>query len=690
MTKKMIQIGAGNIGRACIGRLFHQAGYEIYFSDVNLELISMIHDRKEYNVRMVGKDFDETIKIDNVDKIPEDGEEIKRLANEIDIITTAVGVNILPKIAPFIINIINARYESQNDNPLNIMACENTTGASSKLKESVYELLEDNIREWIENEKKIVFPNVAIDCIVPTIVNEDPLTVTCENFADLIIDRTVFIGDLPYIEGLSLKENLNAYIERKLFTLNTGHAITAYLGAENNKETVFEAINDSEIKNVVYGAMEESGEVLIRRHGFSRFEHEVYIQKILGRFFNPYLKDSVFRVGREPMRKLSYNDRLIKPILGTLEYDLKHDNLLKGVASAFKFYTPEDAESVELKRILETEKLEDAILKITGLNINNEKEKELYNEIFNLLKPSETNQVEQIKNVESEKINEINEEKKSEDKKLSEKIKEKANNKRKINKEKNEKKEQKKMKVIIAKDGNKVGMKVAAEIINLLKVKKDAVLGLATGGTAEVVYPHLIKSYNKKEIDFKKVKTINLDEYKGLDGKNEQSYRYFMDKNLFEHVNIEKRNTFVPKGIGDKEKNLKEFNDKINKLPRDLQLLGVGPNGHIAFNEPSDTLHADALCVKLDAKTIKANSRYFKSEKQVPKEAFSMGMGGILKAKKIIIAAIGKNKSSAIKELLLNDKITTKCPVTFLKLHSDVTVVIDETIAKAIGYKNKK
>lgn len=677
MSKKMIQIGAGNIGRACIGRLFHQAGYEIYFSDVNLELISMIHEKKEYNVRMVGKDFDETIKIDNVDKIPEDGEEIKRLSNEIEIITTAVGVNILPKIAPFIVNIINARYESQNNNPLNIMACENTTGASSKLKESVYESLDGNIKEWIENEKKIVFPNVAIDCIVPTIVNENPLTVTCENFADLIIDRAVFIGDLPHVEGLSLKENLNAYIERKLFTLNTGHAITAYLGAENNKETVFEAINDNEIKNIVYGAMEESGEVLIRRHGFGRFEHETYIQKILSRFFNPYLKDSVFRVGREPMRKLSYNDRLIKPILGTLEYDLKHENLLKGVASAFKFYTPEDAESVELKKILETEKLEDAILKITGLNINNEKEKELYDEIFNLLKPAESNKIEQIEN------KKINENKKSEDKKLNEK----TNNKIKIN---NEKKEQKKMKVIIAKDGNKVGMKVAAEIINLLKEKKDAVLGLATGGTAEVVYPHLIKSYNKKEIDFKKVKTINLDEYKGLDGKNEQSYRYFMDKNLFEHVNIEKKNTFVPKGIGDKEKNLKEFNDKINKLPRDLQLLGVGPNGHIAFNEPNDILHADALCVKLDAKTIKANSRYFKSEKQVPKEAFSMGMGGILKAKKIVIAAIGKNKASAIKELLLNDKITTKCPVTFLKLHSDVTVVIDETIAKAIGYKSSK
>ena len=650
MAKKMIQIGAGNIGRACIGRLFHQANYEIYFSDINAEIISMIHERKEYNVRMVGKDFDETIKIDNVDKVSEDREEFVRLSNEIEIITTAVGVNILPKIASFIVDIINIRHKYQNNNPLNIMACENTTGASSKLKESVYNLLDLNIREWIEKEKNIAFPNVAIDCIVPNIENENPLTVTCENFADLIIDRNVFIGDLPNVEGLSLKENLNAYIERKLFTLNTGHAITAYLGAQKNKETIYEAINDSEIKNIVLGAMRESGEVLIKRHGFRSEEHETYIQKILNRFFNPYLKDSVFRVGREPMRKLSYNDRLIKPILGTLEYNLRHDNLLKGVISAFKFYSPDDKESVELKSMLKNEKLEKVILKITELDINKEKEKELYNEIYNELK--------------AKKI--LNKNKK---------IQNKENNK---------------MKVIIAKDSNKVGMKVAAEIINLLKVKKDAVLGLATGGTAEAVYPHLIKSYNKKEIDFKKVKTINLDEYKGLDGKNEQSYRYFMDKNLFEHVNIEKKNTFVPRGIGDKEKNLKEFNDKINKNPRDLQLLGVGANGHIAFNEPNNFLHSDALCVRLDKKTIKANSRYFKSEKQVPKEAFSMGMGGILKAKKIIIAAIGKNKSSAIKELLSHDKITTKCPVTFLKLHNDVTVIIDEEIAKAIGYKISK
>ncbi len=148
------------------------------------------------------------------------------------------------------------------------------------------------------------------------------------------------------------------------------------------------------------------------------------------------------------------------------------------------------------------------------------------------------------------------------------------------------------LRLVIAKDANTVGKKAASEIINLLKEKKDAVLGLATGGTAEVVYPHIIKSYQKKEIDFKNVRTINLDEYRGLDGKNEQSYRYFMDNNLFNHVNINKKNTFVPKGTGDKDKNLKEFNDKLNKYSRDLQLLGVGPNGHIAFNEPVDSMFA--------------------------------------------------------------------------------------------------
>lgn len=381
--KKLIQIGAGNIGRACIGRLFHEASYEIYFSDVVESLLSMIEEKKEYKVRLVGKDYDKTVTINNVDIVPKEKEKLLKLFGEADIVTTAVGVNILPKIAAFVADIIKHRYETKNEKPLNIMACENTTGASYKLKESVYEKLPEDIISW--SKQKIAFANVAIDCIVPNIKNDDPLTVTCENFAELIIDKDVFIGTLPEVEGLYLKDHLEAYVERKLFTLNTGHAITAYLGFKNGKETIYDAINDGAIKDIVLNAMKESGEVLIKRHNFKKEDHYKYIDKILSRFFNPYLKDSVLRVGREPIRKLSYNDRLIKPTLGTLEYNTSHENLVKGIAAAFQFYNGEDKESIELKKMLEEENLKDVIIKVTGLNKKLNKENDLSEEIYKQL-----------------------------------------------------------------------------------------------------------------------------------------------------------------------------------------------------------------------------------------------------------------------------------------------------------------
>lgn len=243
------------------------------------------------------------------------------------------------------------------------------------------------------------------------------------------------------------------------------------------------------------------------------------------------------------------------------------------------------------------------------------------------------------------------------------------------------------MKVVVVKDAKAMGKAAAKEIVNQVVIKPDSVLGLATGGTAEFIYPFVVETFKKGKVDFSAVRTINLDEYKGLDGKHEQSYRYFMDSNLFNHINIKKAKTFVPKGIGKDEENLEEFNKMLDKYPRDLQLLGVGPNGHIAFNEPDDFLNAKASLIKLNDKTIKANARYFNSENDVPKYAFSMGMNGIFNAKKIVLAASGKSKADAIKELLTNDKITTKCPITFLKLHTNVVVIIDEEIAKICKYK---
>ncbi len=243
------------------------------------------------------------------------------------------------------------------------------------------------------------------------------------------------------------------------------------------------------------------------------------------------------------------------------------------------------------------------------------------------------------------------------------------------------------MKVIVTKNHGESCRKTADIIIDVIKNKKDAILGLATGGTAEQVYDELVASYEKKEVSFENVGTVNLDEYVGLAPDHDQSYRYFMDKFLFNRVNIDKKNTFVPIGNADHQASLKEFQDRLANTTRDFQLLGVGPNGHIAFNEPAGDLHSNAHIITIADTTIDANARYFASRDDVPKQAFTQGMGDIIKAKKIALLATGANKADAIKALLFGDEVTTQCPCTFLKLHSDVTVFIDQELADMIGYK---
>lgn len=377
--KTLIQIGAGNIGRACIGRLFHSLGYKIYFSDINTTLLNMLSKRKEYEVHLVGADCDKTELIDNIDQMPTEEKELQELYKNVSIITTAVGVNILPKIAGTVSDIINFRFKNNITDSLNIMACENAIRASTTLKTKVFEKLDDKTKEWLKG--RVAFADVAIDSIVPLIKEDDPLTVTSENFAELIIDKSTFLGTIDGAEesgSIFIKDNLEAFIERKLFTLNTGHAITAYLGHQKNKETIEDAINDKEIESIVVSAIKESGCVLIKRYGLNEEEHNKYIEKIIKRFKNPFLKDKVERVGREPIRKLSYNDRLIKPLRGTLEYKITHTNLIKGIVAAFMFFDKEDKESLELYKMLKTDnldyKIKDIVRNITGLKGENETE----------------------------------------------------------------------------------------------------------------------------------------------------------------------------------------------------------------------------------------------------------------------------------------------------------------------------
>lgn len=235
------------------------------------------------------------------------------------------------------------------------------------------------------------------------------------------------------------------------------------------------------------------------------------------------------------------------------------------------------------------------------------------------------------------------------------------------------------MKVLVENNYDMVSKK-AAEIVNEeIKNNPHIVLGLATGSTPIGMYKELIQKHKTEGTDYSNVKSFNLDEYVGLDGEHPQSYRYFMNDELFNHINIDPKNTMVPNG---KAEDLAEFCKQYDKDIEeaggiDLQILGIGQNGHIAFNEPASELHAFTSIVDLTESTINVNSRFFNSIDEVPKTAITMGIGSILKAKKIILLATGKNKRAVLKRLLEESVLTTDFPASMLLCHPDVTIIVD-------------
>ena len=241
------------------------------------------------------------------------------------------------------------------------------------------------------------------------------------------------------------------------------------------------------------------------------------------------------------------------------------------------------------------------------------------------------------------------------------------------------------MKVIVAKDANDAAVKAADIMEEIVRKEPECSIGLATGSSPVGMYKELAKRCAEDGLDFSGIHSVNLDEYVGLEGTHPQSYRYFMDTNLFDHINIDKANTFVVKATGDIDENLKEFNDVLDKTDIRIQVLGVGPDGHLGFNEPGATLYDGAHEEVLDDSTIEANKRFFESKEEVPTHALTMGMGNIMRAQSLLMI-IGGNKEEAARKLLLEDKIDPLCPATFLRLHRDATVIIEKELADRIGY----
>lgn len=245
------------------------------------------------------------------------------------------------------------------------------------------------------------------------------------------------------------------------------------------------------------------------------------------------------------------------------------------------------------------------------------------------------------------------------------------------------------MKIIRAKDYHDMSRKAAGIISAQIIMKPDCVLGLATGSTPIGAYEQLVAWYQKGDLDFSGVTTVNLDEYRGITRDNEQSYYYFMNDKLFSKVNIDPNRTFLPDGMEpDSKKACEDYNRIIASVGGvDLQLLGLGHNGHIGFNEPGTAFEAQTHCVALTESTIKANKRFFGSEEQVPKEAYTMGIKTIMQARRILVVVSGADKAAILKEAFFGP-IEPKVQASVLQLHNDVTVVADEAALAELDKSN--
>ena len=360
---KAVHFGAGNIGRGFVGLLLHQGGYELVFSDVAAALVDAINAADEYTVHEVGDGgADAVVTGFRAINSAEDPEGLIAEIADADVVTTAVGPTVLRFVAAPILDALRRRDAQAA--PLQVMACENAIGATDLLRQ---EIIARAGEDWGALAGRAVFANTAVDRIVPGQPAGAGIDVTVEPFFEWAIERGPFGENPPRIPGAHFVDDLAPYIERKLFTVNTGHAATAYLGAQAGYERIADALADDAISAAVAAALEETSALLAVKHGLDPAELAEYRATILRRFANPALPDTVWRVGRQPLRKLSRHERFIGPAAEAVEAGLSAQALLVAIAAALAFDDPADEQSVELQRRLRTEDPGLLALEVTGL-----------------------------------------------------------------------------------------------------------------------------------------------------------------------------------------------------------------------------------------------------------------------------------------------------------------------------------
>lgn len=368
--KKAVQFGAGNIGRGFMGQLFSESGYEVVFVDVMPDVVRLLNERHCYTIRIASEN-PEDIPIPNVRAV--DGRDIEAVAEELataDIACTAVGVNVLPAIAPAVARGVERRAERGLTVPLNIIICENLAHADEFLKKEVLKRLLAHYHSYFGSHIGFVMSVVAR--MVPIMTEEqrreDPLLVVVEAYKRLPVNRSAFIGEIPEIVGVEPRDNFQAYVDDKLFTHNCGHAVLAYLGYLRGHEFMYQAMRDDKVRAATLAALAETGAALIKRYGVDPEEHQAHIEDLLARSANVALGDQVARVGRDPVRKLGPEDRLVGAAKFTLSQGIFPKNVCRGIAAGLLFNPPGDPTAPRIQEILGARGPEAVLSEVCGLN----------------------------------------------------------------------------------------------------------------------------------------------------------------------------------------------------------------------------------------------------------------------------------------------------------------------------------
>jgi mannitol-1-phosphate 5-dehydrogenase len=369
-----VHFGAGNIGRGFIGALLAESGYFVVFADVDKKLIEELNTHDSYEVHVL----DEKERTEEIHSFAAASSQTDEVTHHIAnphtrLITTAVGPAVLVKIAPAIARGLKERRAAKAG-ALNVIACENMVGQTETLEKYVQSHLSDEEKAWLSHH--VGFANCSVDRIVPGMSTSPPenlLDVNVEEFSEWAVDKTALRAPIdPPVQGMVLTDSLQAYIERKLFTLNCGHAIAAYIGFVHGLDRIDQALENEEILEDVRGALKEGGAALVKKHGLDAKEHERYVEHVLARFTNPRLQDDVERVGRQPLRKLAKGDRLLGPTALAREYGLPVDHLARGIGAAFVFDVKSDPQSVELIGKVDQVGIERAVAEYTGFEAGSE------------------------------------------------------------------------------------------------------------------------------------------------------------------------------------------------------------------------------------------------------------------------------------------------------------------------------